>query len=197
MWGASGAFDLWGIYSMKLKFIAAAAASLAAIAMTAGLASADDIYLKGTDITGDSKVRGREGQVLIVAMSEGLGSVLSPTTGARAGKVTFSDIMLSKFVDSSSAKFRELALTGKRIPSVDIETVKKNQLAQMSYKITLKNVLVTSVMTSASGENDKLSEDISLAFDEIVWSIPKVLPDGRNGDVVTFGWNAAQNKRAQ
>lgn len=180
---------------MKLTFIAAAAASLAAIAMTAGLASADDIYLKGTDITGDSRVRGREGQVVITSMSEGLGSVLSPTTGARAGKVTFSDITVSKFVDASSAKFRELALTGKRIPSLDIEAVRKTQLAEMSYKITLKNVLVTSIMTSGSGETEKLTETVSLAFEEIVWSIPKVLPDGRNGEVATFGWNVAQNKR--
>jgi type VI secretion system secreted protein Hcp len=184
---------------MKLKLIAAAAATLVAMAMTAGAANAQKIYLKSPDLQGNVTGDGRDGQVAIFAVSEGVGNS-APTTGSArlgsgAGKASLSDITLAKAMDGASAKLREYALNGKRIEKVEIEYTKASGKPDVVYRIALKNAAVTGVNASASeGSGGMPTESVTLSFEEIVWTIYKVKPD-QSLEETKFGWSVVQNRK--
>lgn len=185
---------------MMLKLMAAAAATFVAMAMSAGAASAQEIYLKSSELPGDSKDQGREGQVRIISMTDGVGGTPANAGGARAGmgRINFSDINLVKFVDSSSLKLREFAATGKRIEKIDIDFAKpgaNKDKEQLIYRVTLKNAVVTSVATSAAANGGNVvTESLTLGFEEITWTIPKYRPDG-TFEELKFGWSIPQNRK--
>lgn len=181
---------------MKLRILAVVA-GLAVAAFSAGAASAQSIYLKAADIPGAATANNRAGWIEVESLSEGVANSSQPAggAGARAGKTSFQDISLSRRVDAASLKLREFAITGKRLPQVEIEFVASGPGQQVAYRIVLKDVGVSSVSTSMSKGGGAPVEAVSINFGEISWVLPQPAGSGPAGTTQTFGWNLGKNAK--
>lgn len=171
----------------------------AAPAVSAAASSAD-YFLKIDGIAGESQDRAHAGAIEVLSWSLGASN---PTTigsgggGAGAGKVSFSD--LSVMVDQSKASpLLMLAVaTGQHIKSVVLTGRRAGGGAGGGagdyLTVTLSDVLVTSIQTSAGSETP--TESLSLAFSKIVVSYKPQLQDGRLGSAVTAGWDLKAAKK--
>jgi type VI secretion system secreted protein Hcp len=163
----------------------------------AGAATAQEIYARITDIPGTSTDNGRTDWIKLTSMSEGLAvAVPAGSTGAArgGGKASFQDISITKAIDAASIKLRESALSGKRLAQVEIEVVRGGQQPTVAYKITLKNVALTSV-SGSFGSGDIGQEAVAMSYEEISWSFTPTASGGRAGTEVKSGWNITKNSK--
>lgn len=167
-----------------------AAACLLVASLSAGAAAAQDLYVKISDVAGTSVANGRTDWIELTAMTEGF-SIPAQATGRSSGKGTFEDITLTKALDAASIKLKEFAVSGKRVAQIEIEMVRKGTRPVVAYRITLKNVMITSVDMAASSDSG-LEETVTLAFEEIGWSFWPQLPNGQTGQELKWGWNIAK-----
>ena len=125
-----------------------------------------DMFIKIGDIKGESKDDKHADEVDVLAWSWGLSQSGSAHhgSGAGAGKVNVQDISLTKWVDSSSTALIVAACKGTHIKEAKL-TVRKAGDKPLEYiKITLTDVLVSSVQTGGSGGEDRLTENVSINF---------------------------------
>ena len=62
-------------------------------------------------------------------------------------------------------------------------------------KITMEDIIVTSVSTGGSGGNDRLTENVSLSFARVRYRYTEQLPTGGAGGQPEMGWDIAGNRK--
>src|SRR5215469_13888573 len=78
-------------------------------------------------------------------------------SGGGAGKANVQDISVTKYVDKASAELMNACLTGAHLKEATL-TVRKAGGKPLEYiKVTMTEVLVTSVSTGGSGGEDRLT----------------------------------------
>jgi len=112
--------------------------------------------------------------------------------GTGAGKANFQDLSLTKYVDKASPKLMLQCAKGALIPTVTL-FVRKSGLNAEYIKITLSNVLVSSVSTGGSSGEDRLTENVTLNFSVVTFDYVPTKPDGTAGETVSFSWDIAGN----
>ena len=126
-----------------------------------------DMFLKLDGIKGESKDHKHKDEIHIESFSWGMNQTGAHGVGGGggAGKVQVHDISITKFVDKSSAALMLHCCTGKHIPG-GLVTVRKAGDKPLEYlKITLKDILVSSVQEAGHG-SDLLKENLTLNFAE-------------------------------
>ena len=170
---------------------------LAAIFLSFPVHAAMDMYLDlGTDIPGESTAIGHQGQVDVLAWSWGMSNPATVSTGGTtAGKATFQDLSLTKYVDKASPKLMLNLAKGTHIPKVILYVLKTGGKAgTINYiKITLEEVLVTSLSTGGSGGEDRLTENITLNFSKILYEYFPTKLDGTADTAIPFTWDLSAN----
>ena len=149
------------------KSLAAATVALGLVSTTPAFA-AEVITLNIKDI----------GQSNVLAWSWGAsnGGSTHLGGGAGAGRANFQDLSLTRAVDSQSPSFLKGVATGDSYPVAILQ--------DGPVKITLMNVLVTSLSTGGvAAKNKALTENITLNFSEFIYEV--------NG--ATFTWDIAAN----
>ena len=75
-------------------------------------------------------------------------------------------------------------------------TVRKAGKTQVEYlKITMTEVLVSSVSAGGSGRDDRLTEDVTLNFAAVKVDYVEQTPRGAAGDKPSMNWNIAANAK--
>ncbi|MBK7083049.1 MAG: type VI secretion system tube protein Hcp [Betaproteobacteria bacterium] len=149
------------------KSLAAATVALGLVSTTPAFA-AEVITLNIKDI----------GQSNVLAWSWGAsnGGTTHLGGGGGAGRAAFQDLSLTRAVDSQSPSFLKGVATGDSYPVAILQ--------DGPVKITLMNVLVTSLSTGGvAAKNKALTENITLNFSEFIYEV--------NG--ATFTWDIAAN----
>ena len=158
-----------------------------------------DMFLKIKEAPGESRDKTHAKEIDVLAWSWGLSNSGSAHVGggAGAGKVNVQDVSFTKYVDASSNALMLFCANGKHIPEA-LLTVRKAGEKPLEYiKITMKEVLVSSVSTGGSGGEDRLTENVSLNFAEVKFEYTKQKADGSaDGGPMPFGWNIAENVKA-
>lgn len=90
------------------------------------------------------------------------------------GKVQFSDFNFMRYAGVNTPTFYLYMATGKVIPEIIIETVQTDGNGEdfIAFRITLSNVIVSSVQTSGSGGCSNCgvgTESVSLRFGKVKW----------------------------
>jgi type VI secretion system secreted protein Hcp len=155
-----------------------------------------DMFIKIGDIKGESKDEKHSDEVDVLAWSWGLSQsgTAHSGTGAGAGKVNVQDISLTKWVDSSSTALITAACKGTHIKEAKL-TVRKAGDKPLEYiKITLTDVLVSSVQTGGSGGEDRLTENVVLNFAKFKVEYTIQTKEGGAGATSTSGWDIPANK---
>ncbi len=154
-----------------------------------------DTFLKIDGIEGESVVKGMERQIEVLSWSWGMtqqGSAHSGT-GAGTGKVNVQDLHFTKVVDKGSPLLMKLCCNGKHLKDAVVTMRKAGDNPVDFVKITLTNVLVSSVSSGGEKEGDQLIESVSLNFSEFRYEYKTQTKDGKAGPAVTTGFNIATN----
>ena len=157
-----------------------------------------DMFLKLDDIKGESADDKHTGEIDVLAWSWGLSQ--TGTThmggGGGAGKVSVQDISITKYLDKSSPNLLLACCNGKHFKE-GLLTVRKAGEKPLEYlKVTMKEVLVSSIQSGGSGGEDRLTENLSLNFAEFKVEYTPQKADGSGDAAVEAGFNIAKNVKA-
>ncbi len=155
-----------------------------------------DIFLNIKDIEGESTATGHEKEIVVDSWSLGLSNTVirEGGGGARAGKVKFNDIQITKRIDKSTPLLMMAASSGQPVPQAVLTISKRGEDKPVDYiTITLKDVLITSIQLSGDSGDGQMSEDITINFGEIQFEYAQQKPDGTFEKPIKYGWNLLEN----
>ena len=154
-----------------------------------------DMFLKIEGVKGESKDAKHPGETQILAWSWGMSNSGTAHTGggAGAGKVNVQDLSLTKYLDTGSPDLMLAACNGKHYKSATLVVRKAGEKPLEYMKITMDDVMVTSVSTGGSGGEDVLTENVTLNFASVKVVYKPQKADGSGDADITFGWKIAAN----
>ncbi len=163
-----------------------------------------DMFLKVVssegDVEGESSDSQHGGEIEILAWSWGLsqsGSTHSGSGGG-SGKVTVQDLSVTKYVDKSTPTLMKICCNGTHLKECTL-TIRKagGGGGPVEYvKLLLKECIVSSITTGASGGGDRLTENLSINFAEFHYEYTPQEADNNAGASIPIAWNIAKNCEA-
>jgi len=167
---------------------------------TVGISNQDafasiDMFLKIDDVKGESKDVEHLDEIEVLAWSWGLTQSGTTHTGAGggAGKVSVQDISVTKYTDKSTPELLASVATGDVFQEGKLTLRKAGETPIEFETIIMKKILVSSVSMGGSAGEDRLTENITLNFEEFEVKYTEQQSDGSAGDIETFSWNIAKN----
>jgi len=148
--------------------------------------AAVDMFLKITDITGESRDPLHAGEIDVLSWSWG-----TSTGTARTGKgvlpaTCVQDLSLTKYIDSASAELIMNGATGV-VAQDAVLTMRKAGVTPIEFLILrMTNVTVTSYSTGGSGGEDRLTENVVLHFASLTGEYRRQKPDGSADTPIVF-----------
>ena len=154
-----------------------------------------DCLLRIDGIQGESKISGHEDEIDILSWSWGMSQ--SGTThvggGGGAGKVNINDITFTKYVDKATTKLMRTCCNGEHIKEA-VLTVRKAGKDPIDYiKITFSQILVASLETGGTGEQDRLTENVNFNFGKVKIGYTPQKEDGTADAEIEMNWNIEKN----
>ena len=157
-----------------------------------------DMFMKIEGVEGESKDKNHANEIDVLAWSWGM--TQSGTThlggGAGAGKVNVQDLSFTKYIDKSSADLMLSCCTGKHYGDA-LLTIRKAGDQPLEYlKITMTDLIITSVSTGGSGGEDRLTENVTLNFAKVeVEYHEQDMKSGGSKTKKTMGYDMALNEK--
>lgn len=158
-----------------------------------------DMFLVLDGVKGESQDKTYKDQIDVLAWSWGMSQ--SGTThmgsGGGAGKVSVQDISFTKYIDSSTHILAKYCCTGQHVKKAELIVRKAGGDNPVEYlKLTMEEVLVSSVSTGGSGGEDRLTENITLNFGKFSLVYKPQSKTGTGQGDMTTTWNIAENAEA-
>jgi type VI secretion system secreted protein Hcp len=157
-----------------------------------------DIFIKMEGITGESVDDTHAGEIDVLAYSFGASNAgtahMGP--GAGAGKVNVQDVSITKYIDKASPNLLLFCCNGKHIPECLLVVRKAGETPLEYVKMTMKDCLITAVVTSAAHGQERLTENVGINFAEFSIEYVPQKADGSGEAPVTMGWNIAKHVQA-
>ncbi|WP_399679150.1 Hcp family type VI secretion system effector [Xenophilus sp.] len=156
-----------------------------------------DMFIKIDDIEGESadKTHGKEIDVLAWSWGMSQSGTTHTGTGGGAGKVNVQDLSFTKYIDSASHALQLACYGGKHIPKAVLVVRKAGENPLEYIKITMEELIVTSVSTGGSGGEDRLTENVTLNFAKVKFEYDPQTKQGAGKGVKTAAWNIAENAK--
>lgn len=158
-----------------------------------------DMFLKLTDITGESQDANHGDEIELLAFSWGMSQsgTMHSGTGGGAGKVSVQDLSFTHYVDKASADLLNVCATGKHIDEGILTVRKAGGADALEYiVITMTDIIVTSVSSGGSGGEDRLTESVSLNFASFNYEYKPQTAEGSAAAASSFAYDIAANKAA-
>ena len=166
--------------------------ALSAAALAPASAAADGLLTLST-INGPSLVQ--KGAIDILSYSQAFSNTARLAAGitGTAGKVTCGQVVFHKLVDASSADLVAHVATGKHVPT-GVFTFRRPGATFDHYKITMFDVVVTSVRHLDGSSSNEVVEQVSMLADQYVF---ETTSQNNFGQLSTtkFGWDCVANKK--
>ena len=147
------------------------------------------------EIEGEAKDKDHAQEIDILAWSWGISNSGSFHTGGGggAGKANFQDISITKYVDSASSKLMLYCANGDHFKKARLTVRKAGKIALENIIIEMGNVMITSISSGGSGGEDRLTENISLNFENVEVKYTPQKEDGGAGKPTEFKWDIGKN----
>ena len=140
-----------------------------------------EYFLKFGSLQGESQAAKHKDEIEVKSWSFGASNPTSIVgSGFSTGKVSLSDITISKLVDKSSPKLLELLFTGKHVDKATLTCSKQTggKTPEDYLTIKLETVYVSSYQTGGSSGDDLGSESISISYGKINYDYKSQDKDG-------------------
>jgi len=157
--------------------------------------AAQKMYLVIDGVTGESNDVGYQNAIEVLAWSWGASNLGSThqSSGGGAGATNFEDLSITKWVDTASPILLAKIATGNLINSADLIVVREGTNPGEYFRLNLTNVLVTSLSTGGSVDENRLTEYISLNFAQFEVRYVPLAAEGPGSTPVEFGWDIPAN----
>ena len=155
-----------------------------------------DMFIKIGDLKGEAKDKTHKDEIDVLAWSWGMSNSGSAHTGggAGAGKVNVQDVSFTKYIDKSSPDLMLACCNGKHYADATLVVRKAGETPLEYLKITLTDLIITSVSTGGSGGEDRLTENVTLNFAKVKVEYQEQDQKGAaKGGPVTMTWDIAAN----
>lgn len=157
-----------------------------------------DMFLKLDKIEGEAQDASHTKEIDVLAWSWGMSQ--SGTThvggGGGAGKASFQDMSVTKWVDNASVTLAQYLTKGTHIDT-GILTVRKAGDTPLEYiVIDMEDIMVTSIQTGGSGGEDRLTENVSLNFRLFNYNYKLQDQAGGEAKAKDFKFDIAKNEAA-
>jgi type VI secretion system secreted protein Hcp len=156
-----------------------------------------DMFIKIKGIDGESRDDKHKKEIDVLAWSWGLSQSGNAHLGggAGAGKVNVQDLSFTKYTDAATHALVLACCNGEHIEEA-VFVVRKAGKEPLEYiKLTLNEVIVSSISTGGSGGEDRLTENITLNFAKFKLEYTPQKADGTGDAAKTAGWDIAENKK--
>jgi type VI secretion system secreted protein Hcp len=154
-----------------------------------------DTHLKIAGVEGESTHKDHKGEIDLLAWSWDVRqeSTAAMGSGSGKGKGIPGQLVFAHYYDKASPVLAKNCANGKHFDQAVI-TCRKAGEGQLDFlKLTLKQVLVTSVAPSASSGGE-ISESVALSYADIEFEYKPQDEKGALGGAVKFGWNVASTE---
>jgi type VI secretion system secreted protein Hcp len=154
-----------------------------------------DMFIKIDSLKGESKDKTHAGEIDVLAWSWGASNSGSAHVGggAGAGKVNVQDLSFTKYLDKSTPDLLLTTCNGKHWDQAVLVVRKAGETPLEYLKITMSEVLVTSISQGGSGGEDRLTENVTLNFAKVKVEYVEQTAKGGTGDKPSMLWNIAEN----
>jgi type VI secretion system secreted protein Hcp len=153
------------------------------------------VFLKLDGVDGEATDAHHAKEIDVTAWSLG---VTNPGSGhggggGGAGRATFTDLAITKVLDTSSPGLMLAVATGRHLRSGTL-TVTTGGHRPVDYLVVhLEDVQVTSCLLADTSDPDRPMENVSLAFGTIHVAYTQQSPTGGGGSVTEFAWDLVRN----
>lgn len=157
--------------------------------------------MKIDGVLGDSKNYQHKGWSEVISWNWGMTSNRKAANGKEGDKTTLNELSIIKSIGIDSAIIRSLFAQGKIIPSVDfsiIPSVGKKEVQTRYIDIRIEDVIIKSIVTGGSADDNFFKEHITLLFDRVMFEFNR--PSVHNADDADsmpvnngFNWNVSEN----
>jgi type VI secretion system secreted protein Hcp len=117
--------------------------------------------------------------------------------GGGAGKVSLSDLVVTKYTDKASPKLFQFCCEGKHVKKVTLEmTATYGDAGVLTYlKIELEDAIITGYSMAGTGDHgSQPSETVTVGFSKIKQTYSPYDEKGKNPGDVPAGWDTLKNK---
>jgi type VI secretion system secreted protein Hcp len=156
-----------------------------------------DMYLKLDPIKGESTDDKHKDEIDVLSWSWGLNQTGSQhhSAGGGAGKVSVHDLHFTHWVDKSTTYLIKACTKGEHIAKGVLTVRKAGGSAALEYiKVTMEEIIVSSVTAGGTGGDERLTENVSLNFRKFKYEYTPQTDKGAAGSTAEFKWDIAANK---
>jgi type VI secretion system secreted protein Hcp len=150
---------------------------------------AQDTHIKFDGVEGESTHKDHKGEIEVLSWSWGLAAPVPARSGAAASKATPADFRFVHFYDKASPLLARAGARGNVFKQVLLTARKSGEGQKDFFKVTMKEVFVTSVQLTSGA--DSMAEEVALAPRFISYDYAPMDAKGSLGPAVTFSWNLA------
>jgi type VI secretion system secreted protein Hcp len=154
-----------------------------------------DMFIKIGSLEGESQDKTHKGEIDVLAWSWGLSNSGSAHVGggAGAGKVNVQDLSFTKYIDKSSTSLQLACCKGTHYDTATLVVRKAGDKPLEYLKVTMSEVMVTSISTGGSGGEDRLTENVTLNFASVKVEYMEQQKDGSGKKGPELNWSIAEN----
>ena len=148
-------------------------------------------FIRFDGIDGESTNKDHRGEIDLLSWSWGLNAVTVTSGGGGSGasRVAPRDFHFVHRYDKASPALAKSAASGRHVASAVMSSRKAGAGQKDFLKVTMTDVLITSVATGDDGSGP--TEQVSITYAEIAFSYQ---PAGTGAAAVTFDWNVASGR---
>ena len=175
------------------KGLVAAGVVAAGLVSSTSIVSASDMFLKLTNVKGESVDDKHKGEIDVLSWSWGESTGTAKTRRGKVPAACIQDLTLTKFVDSASPAFIMMGVTGE-IANEAVLTVRRSGGDRQGeyFVLRMTNVIVAAYQTGgAGGDQNNLTESVVLSFDSLKGEYKPQKPDGTLGSPIFFDVSGA------
>ena len=154
-----------------------------------------DMFIRIGALKGESVDKVHAGKTDVLAWSWGVSNSGSAHVGggAGAGKANVQDLSITKYIDKSTPDLLLTCCNGKHHDDAVLIVRKAGEKPLEYLKITMTEVLISSVSTGGSGGEDRLTENVTLNFADVKVEYVEQTKGGGTGDKPSMHWDIAGN----
>jgi type VI secretion system secreted protein Hcp len=156
-----------------------------------------DAFMEVAGIKGDCTDKDHTGWIEIQSFSHGLsqqiGGSRSSGGAATAGRCDHQDFTIIKELDFATPKLLEKCCDGEHIAKVVIDLCRAGQNKISFMKITLSDVVVSSISPGGSAGGSMPVESLSLNYGKVEWLYTQTTSKGEKKGQMKAGWDCEKN----
>jgi len=153
-----------------------------------------DMFMKIGDIKGEAKDDKHKDEIDVLSWSWGMSQGGSMHGAGGTGKVQVNDVSFTKWIDKASPILMKMCCNGKVYPEALLTVRKAGENALEYIKIKMERVQIRSVQTGGGGNDDHMSENVTLNFAKVSYDYTPQKEDGSGEAAIKMGWDISANK---